>query len=228
MNNRLTPEQWRALKAAPPAVLRAFLDRQCHDSFEMFVRQGWDMLNSGKPFPRAPYVRAMIHQLEALVTGEVRRLCNNIPPRHGKTEIGTVMLSAWILGRDPAAKVWVVSYGLELSEGFTAKIRQILKHTTYKRIFPRTRIKPGQDRAGHFHTTAGGECLAASQGSAVTGRGTHFMIIDDYQKADEALSPVERENAITSFRNTLLSRFDNLGDGRILINQQRLDRKSVV
>lgn len=87
--------------------------------------------------------------------------------------VDCVMLAAWILGRDPASKVFVVSYGLQLSEALTGKVRSIVTHPSYKRIFPRTRIRVGANRVGHFMTTAGGECMAASQDSAITGFGTH-------------------------------------------------------
>lgn len=206
----------------PAKVKRALLDWHCHDSFEMFCRAAWPILHPNAPFPTTIYLLAMIHEVEQLVKGELRRLVVNVPPRHGKSEFATCMLAAWILGRDPASKVFVVSYGLQLSEALTGKVRNIVTHPSYKRIFPRTRVRVGANRVGHFMTTAGGECMAASQDSAITGFGTHYMLVDDFQKADEALSPLEREKAISTFRNTLLSRFDNLGDGRILINQQRL------
>lgn len=193
----------------------------------MFCRAAWSMLHPGAAFPDTIYLLALIHELEQLVTGDRRRLVVNLPPRHGKSEFGTCMLAAWILGRDPAAKVFVVSYGLALSENLTGKIRSIIANPHYQRMFPDTRLKVGANRAEHFMTTAGGECMAASDDSAITGFGTHFMLVDDFQKADEALSPVERENAISTFRNTLLSRFDNLGDGRILINQQRLHEDDI-
>lgn len=210
------------VREQPHRVQRAFLDMLARENFPTFFGIAYQILHPDKPIPQAPYIDAMLHKLQQLVTGDLRRLVNNVPPRHGKTEFGTVMLAAWILGRDPAAKIFVVSYGLALSEQITGKIRQIIEHPRYKRIFPKTKLQVGRNRLGHFFTTAGGECMACSQDSAITGFGTQYMLIDDFQKADEALSAIERENAIRTFRNTLLSRFDNLAEGRILINQQRL------
>lgn len=210
------------IREQPHRVQRALMDELARRSFIAFFPVAWQILNPGKPVPDAPYVYAMLHRLEQMVTGGLRRLVCNIPPRHGKTEFGTTMLAAWIMGRDPAAKVFVVTYGLQLSEKITGKVRRIMEHPDYKRIFPETRLKVGENRVGHFVTTKHGECMACSQDSAITGFGTQYMLIDDFQKADEALSPVERENAITMAKNTLLSRFDNLAEGRILINMQRL------
>lgn len=228
MTKKLTQTELEDLVSGmTPKVARALVYRRCHDSYEAFCRLAWPGIYPQEPFPTAPYVRAMICEVQQLVIGEQKRLCNNIPPRCGKTVLGSILYAAWILGRDPTAKVFIVSYGLELSESLTARVREVMTHDLYRRIFPATRLKVGANRKDHFHTTVGGECMAASQSSSITGFGTHYMIIDDFQKADEALSPVERENAISTFRNTLLSRFDNLGDGRILINQQRLHEEDL-
>lgn len=204
------------------APRRSVIDEAARRSLPDFYAAAYKMVYPNKPVPTNKYIFAMLHQIEELVTGDLRRLVNNIPPRHGKTEFGTIMLAAWILGRDPSAKIFVVSYGLELSEGITRKIRQLMEHPDYKRIFPGTRLKVGHNRGDHFVTTQGGECMACSQDSGITGFGAHYMLIDDFQKADDALSPLERENAILTFKNTLMSRFDDLAQSRILINQQRL------
>jgi predicted phage terminase large subunit-like protein len=210
------------LANASPKVQRAFLDEQCRRSYEAFCYAAYSMLYPGKVLNPRPYLSAMLHRYGQLARGECNRLVANVPPRHGKSEFGTCMLAAWVIGRDPTAKVMVVTYGLKLSLDLTKKIRQIMTHPHYLRIFPETRLQVGKNRAEHFVTTKGGECRAESQESGVTGLGTHYMLIDDFQMADDALSPVQRENAIRTFKNTLVSRFDNLAQGKILINQQRL------
>lgn len=209
-------------ESAGPKVQRAFLDEQCRRSYETFCYAAYSMLYPGKKLNPRPYLSAMIHRYGQLARGECKRLVANVPPRHGKSEFGTCMLAAWVMGRDPTTKVMVVTYGLKLSLDLTKKIRQIMTHPHYLRIFPGTRLQVGKNRAEHFVTTKGGECRAESQESGVTGLGTHYMLIDDFQMADDALSPVQRENAIRTFKNSLVTRFDNLAEGKILINQQRL------
>ena len=62
----------------------------------------------------------------------------------------------------------------------------------------------------------------------MTGLGTHYLISDDWQKAGEVISAIERENSIDTFRKTFLNRFDNLADGRMVIVQQRLHEEDLV
>jgi hypothetical protein len=39
-----------------------------------------------------------------------------MPPRHGKTFMGSICLSAWILAHDASAKILVLSYGQDLAD----------------------------------------------------------------------------------------------------------------
>ncbi len=210
------------LEQADPKLQRAFLDEQCRESFESFCYAAYPMLHPGKKLKFRPYLGAMIHRYGQLARGECNRLVANTPPRHGKSEFGTCMLAAWVIGRNPETKVMIVTYDLKLSLDLAKKVRHLMRHPHYKRIFPEARLQVGSNRAEHFVTTKGGECRAESQESGVTGFGTHYMLIDDFQMADDALSAVQRENALITFKNTLVSRFDNLAEGKILINQQRL------
>ena len=45
------------------------------------------------------YLQLLADRLAGVVTGKTKRLIVNLPPRHFKTWIGSVCLSAWILGR---------------------------------------------------------------------------------------------------------------------------------
>lgn len=169
-----------------------------------------------------PHIDAMVHRLERLAKGDIRRLVITLPPRHGKSELVSGSFPAWILGNDPAAKITIVSYGLELAVPLVDKARSIVKHANYRKLFPGLELRKGKDRSDHFEVSGGGSVRAASRGGVMTGLGTHFLIVDDFHKAGESLSVVEREKAIETFRTTFFNRFDDLADGRIVIVQQRI------
>jgi predicted phage terminase large subunit-like protein len=227
MNNVFPAFSAAEVASMPAALQRAVMNEIRRESLLAFCQAAFSMLYPGKQLVLLPYVQALIYQLERIARGDTRRMICNIPPRHGKSDFGTCMMAAWVLGRDPTMKVFTVCYGMGLSVGFARKVRQIVKHPAYQRIFPDTRIRFGDDRSDHFITTRGGEFRAGSQDGVITGIGTHLMILDDFQKADAALSAVERDNAVTTFRNSPVTRFDNLADGRILINQQRLHEDDI-
>src|SRR6185503_20871756 len=49
----------------------------------------------------ADHHRLIAEQLERVECGEVDRLMLLVPPRHGKSELASIRLPAWYLGRQP-------------------------------------------------------------------------------------------------------------------------------
>jgi predicted phage terminase large subunit-like protein len=212
----------------PPHLNAAATDELCRRSLLAFALQAFGITHGGTTMMMAPYIDAICHRLQQLFTGNFKRLIITVPPRHGKSELAAMAFPAWCLGQDPSIKFMVVSYGLELSRAQLNGARTLLASPRYQRIFPDTQVKVGKDRAHMFTTSAGGDYRAISTGGAVTGFGTNFMVIDDLHKADEALTPVGREAAILFYKNTLLSRFNNPSEDRILVIQQRLHEEDIV
>ena len=54
--------------------------------------------------------RILADQLMALENGSKDRVCVNIPPRHGKSQLVSIFYPAWFLGRNPNKKVMMVSH----------------------------------------------------------------------------------------------------------------------
>ena len=46
------------------------------------------------------------------------RICVNIPPRHGKSQLVSIYFPAWFLGRNPDKKVMMVSHTTDLAVDF--------------------------------------------------------------------------------------------------------------
>ncbi|QTH20103.1 phage terminase large subunit [Rhizorhabdus wittichii] len=209
-----------------PVLAAALLQESCRRSLYHAHLLFFEILN-GFTLKPAPYIEAICFRYERLLRGETSRLINTMPPRMGKSEL-TASLVAFALGHDPTLKFMLVSYGLELSAANLDKVRTIMRDRRYQAIFPNAKIKPGKNRRHHFETTAGGEVRAISTGGVVTGFGTHFLIIDDLLKADEALTAAGREAAIRFYKNSLLSRFNDPASARIVLVGQRLHENDIV
>ena len=52
--------------------------------------------------------RILADQLMALEDGNKDRVCVNIPPRHGKSQLVSIFYPAWFLGQNPGKKVMMV------------------------------------------------------------------------------------------------------------------------
>ena len=124
------------------------------------------------------YVGYLCHELGQVPRGKNRRLIVSLPPRHLKTFACSVCLPAFILGRQPAAKVLVITYGENLAADIAHGIRELLRASWFKAAFS-TRLAADRNRVTDFATTAGGGVYAQPIGGQVTGYGANYIIIDD-------------------------------------------------
>ena len=65
----------------------------------------------------------------AVAARQSPRLMIFMPPRHGKSEIGSRSFPAWHLGRYPDHEFIGCSYGSDLANGFSRKVRDAVSYT---------------------------------------------------------------------------------------------------
>lgn len=204
--------------ADPAALLRAIM----RNNLAAFVERVFRTVEPTKDFQRADYIDLVADALEAVASGDGRRLIINVPPRHLKSILASVAFVAWTLGHDPGARFVLVSYGSDVVERHMRQIRLILKSDWYRKLFPRTIISPRKDTASEFETTAGGSVFATTIEGVLTGRGGDYFIIDDPIKAGDA-TYASRLKAVNDWiRQSLLSRQDDKSTGRVVVVMQRL------
>ena len=193
--------------------------------FLSFAQRAFHDLRPDIGFEAHPYLELLASHLDAVRTGEVRRLIINVPPRHTKSVLASIALPAWLLGHDPSLGIVCASYGQELADALARDCRSIMTSDWYRAVFP-TQIRRN---ALHDITTAqNGYRLATSVGGVLTGRGADVVIIDDPLKPDEALSDQRRTTVNAWFDNSLLSRLNSQATGRIVVVMQRLHMHDLV
>ncbi|SFQ70573.1 phage uncharacterized protein (putative large terminase), C-terminal domain-containing protein [Roseivivax halotolerans] len=204
-------------------VRQAALDLYQKEFFS-FVWRVYGTLHGGadRTFDPAWHVRAMCYELENVRNGENKRLIINIPPRCLKSITVAVAYVAFLLGHNPRNKIIVASYGLDLARKHGEDCRRIMASAWYQEIFPATRLAKKGNTIDEIRTTMGGSRKAVSIGSSVTGHGADYIIIDDLLKAGDAGSEAELIKAQEFIDGTLLSRFDNPAEGRVVLIAQRL------
>jgi len=172
------------------------------------------------------HMELMAAKLEAFRRGLIKRLIINVPPRHWKSHLATVVFPAWCLGHNAALKIACACYGQDLSEDFARQSRALMQTPWYQRTFP-TRLSDRQ-AVHQFETTRGGMRLATSVGGTFTGRGADFIIIDDATKTEDALSAPRRGSTNMWLDNTVLSRLNDKVNGGIAIIMQRQHQDDLV
>ena len=158
-------------------------------------------------------------------SGKVRRLLVSMPPRTLKSIATSVAYPAWCLGHDPSLKFICVSYSSELATELARQFRLVVNSAWYKELFPTVRVV--RDTADHVQTSKRGGRMATSIGGSLTGLGGGTIIIDDPLKGDDAHSSVARARVIDWYKNTLLSRFDNPAEGKLIVVMQRLHEEDL-
>ena len=132
--------------------------------------------------------RVLADQLMALEAGSKDRVCVNMPPRHGKSQLVSVYYPAWFLGRNPGKKVMMVSHTTDLAVDFGRKVRNIIGSSDFKAIFPDVGLAADSKSAGRWNTNFGGEYFACGVGSALAGRGADLLLIDDPHSEQDVLN----------------------------------------
>lgn len=159
--------------------------------------------------------REIARQLERIEKGETKRLMLFVPPRHGKSELGSIMFPAWYLGRHPEKEIITASYSAELAQDFGYATRNLVNSQEYQAIFS-TRLRDDSKSKAKWLTQEGGGYTAVGVGGAITGRGADIAIIDDPVKnREEAESNVFRDKIYNWYTSTLYTRLEK--DGAIIL-----------
>jgi predicted phage terminase large subunit-like protein len=146
--------------------------------------------------------------LDGVVKGEINRLMIFAPPQHGKSELASVRLPAYWLGKRPDDPVILSSYAATLAESKSRQARQITESSEYSRLFTETLTQPDSRAVNHW-SIAGrrGGMLAVGVGGPITGHGALLGLIDDpFENWAQAQSATIRDRVWEWYRTTFRTR----------------------
>ncbi len=187
-----------------------------------FIRRAFHTVSPGVEFLDNWHINAIAYALERCIEGDINRLVISLPPRYLKSLCVTVALPAFLLGRDPTAKIICASYSKELGLKHAADSQMVMESDWYRRAFPGTANTLKKVTQSELVTEKNGFRLAASVGGTLTGRGGNLLVIDDPHKADEVHSDTKRKAVIDWFEQTAATRLDDKEKGVVIIIHQRL------
>jgi len=188
--------------------------------FMCFVELVFGVLHPGKELVYADYLQLMANILMRVEEGRLRRVIFNLPPRHMKSMMVSVLYVAWRLGRDPTTKFITISYGDDLAHHLSSRTRELMKSRLYRRIFPGTVLD--KQAVDHVCTTKGGARYATSVGSDITGFGADVIIVDDPMQPDDAASELVKQRVRNWLDSSVLTRFDDDAKGALIVVMHRL------
>jgi len=209
-------------------IKREQLRRAAEGSLYEFVKQAWPVVEPGIPFIASWHIEVICEHLEAISSGDLRRLLINIPPRHSKSTIVSVMFPCWEWLAQPEHKYLCASYSGSLSIRDNLKARRLVQSPWYQERWGHMFALAGDQNAKQrFENDRTGYRLATSVGGTATGEGGSRLILDDPHGAQAAQSDVMRASDIEWFDVVWSTRLNNPKTDAMITVMQRLHEKDV-
>jgi predicted phage terminase large subunit-like protein len=192
--------------------------------------------------------------LDDVYAGKETRVCINIAPRYGKTELAVKNFIAMGLALNPKAKFIHLSYSDDLVRDNSSDVQSIMNEPDYKRFFD---ARHTSNNSRKWYTKEGGGLYAVSSSGQVTGFGAGLVdeeeqeqkefaeeldtltscieesegfggaiIIDDPIKPDDARSDLIRNKVNQKFETTIRNRVNSRRTPMVII-MQRLDEEDL-
>src|SRR5206468_1779471 len=131
-----------------------------------FVRQAWAVVEPSTPFVPGWHIDAIIEHLEAATRGNIRNLLINVPPRHMKSLLVSVLWPAWEWVSFPQRRWLFSSYAASLSIRDSVKCRTLIESPWYQSFWgdcfslaidQNTKTRFDNDKSGYrIATSVGG------------------------------------------------------------------------
>jgi predicted phage terminase large subunit-like protein len=182
---------------------------QLRESFPAFVIGAWQVLEPRTVFAANWHIDAITAYLEAAARGEIDRLVINVPPRHMKTLLVSVMWPAWCWTRAAHLRFLTASYGANLAERDAVRSRDLIRSAWYQERWPGVELKADVNRTSRYENTETGYRIATGVGGEATGEGGDTIIIDDPHKLEEAMSEPARRRVLDWHDGTIATRFND-------------------
>lgn len=192
----------------------------------------------------------IIKELQHLVDDpNCNKLILTMPPRHGKSELASRLLPAWLFLHNRNKHIIAASYSGDLAENMCRDVKRIMSSDEFfqvcpelyigsmegkkadtgtgramgRRAFPRNFV----NRSDYFELPRGkGTYRCSGVGGSITGMGGDYLILDDPVKnGEEANSPALSDKSWDWFGNTFLTR--QAPGAKILVIQTRWSMKDI-
>jgi hypothetical protein len=173
------------------------------------------------------HIDAIAEHLEAVTRGQIRQLLINVPPRHGKSNIVSVLWPAWEWTSTPERKWLFASYSQKLSTRDSVACRRLIESAWYQANWPEVKIATDQNEKMRYENTRRGVRIASSVGGTVTGEGGDRIVVDDPHATDEVESDAVRQSVLNWWDGTMVTRLNDPRTGTKVIIGQRVHQQDL-
>lgn len=183
----------------------------------------WGTCEGLKEYVPNWHIDVICEHLEAVYNGEIRKLLINMPPRHMKSLLVSVMGPAYDWIRHPHRQYLFSSYSHALSIRDTVKSRRVIQSPLYQAAFSeKFQITSDQNTKLRYDNNRGGYRIATSVDGMLTGEGGDIISVDDPHNVREAESEAVRQSVLTWWSEAMSSRLNNPKTGSYIVVMQRV------
>src|SRR3954471_1986287 len=217
-----------ALLLKRPSLLAEIDQEQATRSFREFVLQAWPIIEPSTPFVPGWHIDAIVEHLEAVSYGQIRNLLINVPPRHMKSLLVSVLWPAWEWIGWPQRRWLYSSYAAQLSMRDSVKCRRLIESPWYQeRWGDRFALTGDQNTKGRFENNRSGYRLSTSVGGAATGEGGDRVVCDDPHNVQEAESDSVRKGTLDWWDVVMSTRVNDPRSAAKVVVMQRCHQRDL-
>jgi predicted phage terminase large subunit-like protein len=180
------------------------------------------------PYTHGRVIEAICEHLEAVTSGQIRRLLINVPPGTAKSLLTGVFWPAWEWGPKglPHLRYLGFSYAERLSIRDNRRCRLLLESPWFQERWPLPLLFD-QNQKTLFENDARGWRMASSVGGVGTGARADQLLVDDPHHVADGESPAKLENALLWFREVLPTRLNDPSRSAIVVIMQRVHERDI-
>jgi len=196
--------------------------------FREFVGQAWRIVEPSTEFVPGFHIDAICDHLEAVTRGDIRNLLINVPPRHMKSLLVSVLWPAWEWILHPERRWLFSSYGAHLSMRDSVNCRRLIESPWYRARWGHVfSLTEDQNAKMRFDNNRSGYRLSTSVGGSVTGEGGDRIVCDDPHKVDEVASDTLRKAAIDWWDIAMSTRVNDPKTSAMVVVMQRCHQQDL-
>lgn len=125
-----------------------------------FMRQSWPYVEGDTPFVANWHLEALCEHLEAVLSGEIKNLLINVPPRTTKTTVISICFPAFTWIHNPKIQFAFGSYSKSLSHEASMKCRDLIASEWYQARWGDRFQLVGDQNKGKFDNDQKGHRIA--------------------------------------------------------------------
>jgi len=206
--------------------IAAILAKKNLHSFLQYV--AWPAVNGAVPYQDNWHIEAICEHLEAVASGQIKRLIINMPFRLLKSTIVSQAFPAWEWLQRPNLQYLTASYAKDVAIRDAVASRRIIESDLYRHHYGHLfKMTTDQNVKSRYDNDKGGSRTISSTDGAATGFGGNRIIIDDPISAKDADSLIARQTAIEYWRGTASTRLNDAQNDAIIIVHQRLNEQDL-